>query len=174
MAASELIDSVEFTAGGLLRIKHGGQTIQLRRPKIGELSALTEAWQEIVQWSKPADGEEAEPEPRTDEEVWGKVIAWYRQAITTLGDHPEHLPDDDGELPSWMRSADVARELLSEGGWRGTPWVAGARPSERLASAQTDQLAGLATVVPQLTELARLAPQIKEMAATANGSPAGR
>jgi hypothetical protein len=166
-----LEDSVEFTTGGLLRINIAGTKITLRRPRIGELADLTEAWNEIIAFAHPQANADEEVEVPADEELRARIVEWYRLAVGTLADKPKELPAEDRDLPVWMQQSDVARELLSEGGWRGTPWVAGARPSERVASATQEQLAGFSKMAPQLAELVKMLPELRKQQSNGSEQP---
>lgn len=147
-------DTVEFTDAGLLKVLIDDQTYTLRRPKIGELRALDEAWTAIGDAQTERQRMLAGLDDTARKEVpphdfAPDFIAWYRQAFDLLSDTP--LPESDDDLPGWFVGAEAGNEIRPK--WKSVPWVAGAKPSEQSAAATMSQFAEMAATMNRIEPL---------------------
>lgn len=142
MPETTTTELVEFTNAGLLIVQIDEETFTLRRPKIGVLRALDEAWTAIGDLQREK-AEAEEPEPFDFAPMF---IAWYRQMFVALADKP--LPENDDDLPSWFVGAEAGNEIRPK--WKSVPWAAGAKPSEQAQSATLNQLAQMGDVLKRI------------------------
>jgi hypothetical protein len=89
----------------------------LRRPTLGQYRAFVELLGEL---SERGEGEEASLGSGLQATVnWLRIIfnGDEGRGVRGLSDRP--LPDDDEELPAWLVSGDVARDLILH--WQTSP-----------------------------------------------------
>jgi len=142
---AERDDEVAITDDGQIHLVVAGAEYWLKRPTIGVMRdleervvSLAQADVEVAQrLAKAVKAAAAQVAADNDAEInldddkgasdrLDALLAWWQDVVAALDRRGRHLPDEVDDLPAWLASWDLVRDVRQA--WRAVPYRPGGRP----------------------------------------------